>query len=124
MTNIVLGTISIDCRNAELLANFYAKLLGWDKFYAFGCTAIRNKEGVIFLFLQADDFDYVPPVWPEEPGLPQKQIHFDFQVEDLQAAENHALSLGAKKAEAQYGGDDFVTYFDPEGHPFCLCIAE
>jgi len=29
--------------------------------------------------------------------------------------------IGAVKAESQYGGDDYVTMFDPEGHPFCLC---
>ena len=124
MSNIVLGSISIDCRNAEMLCNFYAELLGWEKFYMYGSAAIRSKDGVIFYFLQADDFDFVRPVWPEEPGLPQKQMHFDFEVEDLHAAENFALSLGAKKADAQYGGDNFVTYFDPEGHPFCLCVAE
>ena len=31
------------------------------------------------------------------------------------------MELGAIKAAAQFGGDDYVTLLDPEGHPFCLC---
>jgi hypothetical protein len=32
-----------------------------------------------------------------------------------------AIKLGATKSAAQYGGEQFVTMLDPEGHPFCLC---
>ena len=48
-------------------------------------------------------------------------MHFDFQVEDVAAAVRRAVALGAVKAAAQFGGDDFVTLLDPAGHPFCLC---
>jgi hypothetical protein len=77
-------------------------------------------------FMQSD-FDYIPPVWPEEPGKQQKQMHFNFQVDDLPAAVVGAIKLGATKAAAQYGGnpcdggEHFITMIDPEGHPFCLC---
>ena len=64
---------------------------------------------------------YVPPVWPEEPGKQQKQMHFNFQVDDLPAVANEAIRLGATKAAEQFGGEHFVTMLDPEGHPFCLC---
>ena len=46
---------------------------------------------------------------------------FDFAVDDLHAAVLQAEALGACKAENQFGGNEFVTMFDPEGHPFCLC---
>jgi hypothetical protein len=67
------------------------------------------------------DFEYIPPVWPEEPGKQQKQMHFNFQVDDLPSAVEDAIKLGATKAAAQYGEEHFVTMLDPEGHPFCLC---
>ena len=65
--------------------------------------------------------EYIPPVWPEEPGRQQKQMHFNFQVDDLPSAVEEAIRLGAVKAASQYGGEQFVTMIDTEGHPFCLC---
>ena len=51
-------------------------------------------------------------------------MHFDFQVPDVKAAVEYAVSLGAVKASQQFGGDEFVTMIDPAGHPFCLCAEE
>ncbi|MCL1964375.1 MAG: hypothetical protein FWF69_04865 [Firmicutes bacterium] len=72
-----------------------------------------------FLFVREED--YTPPVWPEEPGKQQKQLHFDFQVPDVGAAVRYAESIGATKSKAQFGGEYFVTVFDPDGHPICFC---
>lgn len=116
---ILLGNVGVDCKDALILQDFYGDLLGWEKCILFDCPAVVDPNGVVFLFDEEDD--YVPPVWPEEPGEQQKQMHFDFQVDDLPSAVREAEALGAKKAASQYGGDHFVTMFDPEGHPFCLC---
>ncbi len=116
-----LGNVAVDCKDARKLQGFYAELLGWEKRELYGCPAVRSQSGVVFLFLAADDFDFARPVWPEEPGKQQKQMHFDFQVYDLPAAVREAELLGAVKAGSQYGGGHWVTMFDPEGHPFCLC---
>jgi hypothetical protein len=116
-----LGNVAIDCKDAQKLQNFYFELLGWEKLKMYGCPAVRGQNGIVFLFMSASDFDYMKPVWPEEPGKQQKQMHFDFQVDDLQNAVIEAQAIGAVKAENQYGGNDWVTMFDPEGHPFCLC---
>jgi len=116
-----LGNVGVDCKDAQKLQNFYAELLGWGKSIMYGCPAVSDRNGIVFLFDASDDYDYTPPVWPEEPGKQQKQMHFDFQVDDLPAAVIEAEALGAVKAGSQYGGDHFVTMFDPEGHPFCLC---
>lgn len=121
MKGICLGNIAIDCKDAQKLQNFYAELLGWEKFDMYDCPAVRSKNGIVFLFMPADDFDYIRPVWPEKCGKQQKQIHFDFQVDDLPTAVKQAETFSAVKAEDQYGGDNWVTMFDPEGHPFCLC---
>jgi len=124
MKMIKLGNIAVDCKNANTLSNFYEKLLGWQKFVLYGSLALKSEEGVVLLFLQADDFEYTAPVWPEEPNKPQKQIHFDFVVDHLADTVEYAISLGAKKAEQQYNENLFVVMFDPEGHPFCMCVAD
>lgn len=118
---VCLGNVAIDCKDALKLQNFYVGILGWEKCEMYGCPAIKSENGIVFLFMQADDFDYVKPVWPEESGKQQKQVHFDFQVDDLSEAVTQAEAIGAVKAEKQYGGNDWVTMLDPEGHPFCLC---
>jgi catechol 2,3-dioxygenase-like lactoylglutathione lyase family enzyme len=118
--NLTIGDISIDCKNPEQTRGFYAKLLGWEQRTMYGCPAIIADNGLVFLFMGCD-FDYIPPVWPEKPGEQQKQMHFNFQVDDLSAAVEEAIRLGAIKVAAQFGGEHFVTMLDPEGHPFCLC---
>lgn len=115
-----VGDISIDCRNPDLTRDFYHSLTGWEKRVMYGCPALIAENGLVILFMQCD-FDYISPVWPEETGKQQKQMHFNFQVSDLPAAVEEAIKLGATKAMAQYGGYHFITMFDPEGHPFCLC---
>ena len=117
---ICIGNIAIDCKDAAILRNFYAELLGWDSCIMYNYPALRNQLGLVLLFMEAD-FQYVKPVWPEEIGKQQKQMHFDFQVDDLLTAVLQAVTLGACKSESQFGSNDFVNMFDPEGHPFCLC---
>lgn len=117
---ICLGNIAIDCKDAVRLRSFYAEILGWDACIMYNCPALRSQLGLVLLFMEAD-FEYAKPVWPEDIGKQQKQMHFDFQVDDLLAAVLQAEALGACKAESQFGGNDFITMFDPEGHPFCLC---
>lgn len=116
---IALGNVMVDCEDEEKLQAFYADLLGWERCRLFGRPAVRSKNGIVFLFIQEPG--YVRPVWPEEPGKQQKQLHFDFQVPDVPELVQKAERLGAVKAGAQFGGDDFVTMLDPSGHPFCLC---
>jgi hypothetical protein len=53
-----------------------------------------------------------PPTWPD-PAVPQ-QFHLDIMVEDVAAAGQRVLALGAAKLV----GED--VYADPAGHPFCL----
>lgn len=116
---VLLGNVMVDCGDAAKLQRFYGELLGWEMCELFEKPAVRSASGVVFLF--AKEEDYVRPVWPEETGRQQKQMHFDFQVDDVTEAVKRAQELGAVKAAAQFGGSDFVTMLDPAGHPFCLC---
>ncbi len=120
---IVLANLTIDCSDENRLCDFYHNLFGWEKREMFGHPAVASADGQhVLLFAQEEDF--VPPVWPEEPGKQQKQIHLDVQVPDVAAAVSYAQSIGAVKAEAQFGGEHFVTVFDPDGHPICLCAKD
>ena len=65
--------------------------------------------------------NHVPPVWPD--GAQQQQIHLDLHVDDLQAAHEEAISLGArllKPADDPEAAEGHQVYADPAGHPFCL----
>jgi predicted enzyme related to lactoylglutathione lyase len=65
--------------------------------------------------------NHVQPDWPD--GTPQ-QIHLDLWVEDLDAAHEQAMSLGARllqPAGDRHAASGFQVYADPAGHPFCLC---
>ena len=116
---VVLGNVMVDCDDERKLQRFYGELLGWEMCELFARPAVSSSSGIVFLFIE--EKDYVPPVWPEDTGKQQKQMHFDFQVDNVAEMVKKAESLGAKKAESQFGGSDFVTMFDPAGHPFCLC---
>lgn len=100
--------INIDCKKTNLLRKFYAQFTDWDQ--DFHWSALIADNGLAVHFMECDgDFDYAPPVWPEESGKQQKQMHFNFQVDDLQSAVEEAIRLGATKSAAQYGGEYFVT---------------
>ncbi len=116
---VTLGNIMVDCDDELKLQTFYGELLGWEKCKLFGRPAIKSSNGIVFLFIEEPN--YIRPAWPEEDGKQQKQMHFDFQVDNVLMMEKKAESLGATKANDQFGGDDFITMIDPAGHPFCLC---
>ena len=63
----------------------------------------------------------VPPEWPN--GTPQ-QIHLDLYVDNIKAAHDEAMSLGARlltRPQDIESTDGHQVYADPAGHPFCLC---
>jgi len=65
--------------------------------------------------------DHVRPDWPD--GEPQ-QLPLDLYVDNIQAAHEHAISVGAtllKPAEDVTASEGFQVYAEPSGHPFCLC---
>ena len=99
---IVFGDVLVDCKDALRLRSFYAELLGWEPCELYGSPAVRSGNGIVFLFV--GDEDYVPPVWPEQAGKQQKQMHFDFQVSDVPEAVRKAESLGVVKSDGKFVG--------------------
>jgi uncharacterized glyoxalase superfamily protein PhnB len=120
---ISLTHIFVDCKEPLILQEFYHRLTGLEKRSMYNSPGLVISNDLMLMF-SACDFEFVPPIWPEEEGKQQKQIHLDFGVEDLDAAVEYAVELGAIKAPNQYGGNKWVTFFDPEGHPFCLGVDD
>ncbi len=114
-----LETVNIDCADAEAMAAFYSRLLGWEITHRDSdFILMRDPRGGTGLSFQARE-DYRPPVWPEQPGGQDKMMHLDIRVDDLDAAVAHALASGAQLA-AHQEREDLRVMLDPAGHPFCL----
>jgi catechol 2,3-dioxygenase-like lactoylglutathione lyase family enzyme len=123
--------VCLDCADAEALAAFYGRLLGWEitgrdgantRKGGAGWINMRDPAGGVGLNFQAEEW-YEPPVWPEQPGAQAKMLHFEVRVDDLDVAVAHAVAAGARVADHQpedRAQDRLRIMLDPAGHPFCL----
>ena len=112
------GSVVLDCPDPTVLAGFYARLFEWSPAEVDDGNSWATLEGpgVKVEFQRADDF--LAPTWPK-PERPQ-MFHLDLTVDDLPAAHDRALELGARHLDTQ---GSFRVYADPAGHPFCLCAS-
>lgn len=130
-----LGAVCVDCGDADELATFYSRLLGWEIGYRntndpggtgeAGWVTLQSPEGHTGLCFQGED-NYEPPTWPEQPNTQAKMMHFEIPVEDLDDAVALAVAAGAVIAPNQPQDRDLTTLrvvLDPAGHPFCLFPA-
>lgn len=116
--------VCLDCADANELAQFYGRLLGWDVSARDGAgwVALRDPAGGVGMNFQAEAW-YEPPVWPEQPGAQTKMLHFEIEVDDVEAAVAYAVAIGARVAPHQppdRSRDELCIMLDPAGHPFCL----
>ncbi|MDK1475746.1 VOC family protein [Streptomyces sp. 549] len=128
MATITMGVTVLDCPDPRALAGFYGAVLGWELAEApFGSelddwAELHGPDGRALAFQRAEN--HQPPVWPSTDRPQQLHLDFDVPREQMDEAEQHVLSLGAKLLEGDDGGKrDFRVYADPAGHPFCLCVA-
>ncbi|NYE94436.1 putative enzyme related to lactoylglutathione lyase [Psychromicrobium silvestre] len=118
MTIARFPVVVLDCPDPKSLSEFYGALLDWKVEQSEDWCSVRADYGASIDFQQVENF--TPPQWPGQE-VPQ-QIHLDFTVDDLDAAEVATLALGATKHEYQ-PGTSFRVFLDPAGHPFCLCVG-
>ena len=113
-----LDLVILDCADPRTLAQFYAAVLGWEIVdEGDDWATVRGGVGAGIGFQRADD--YRAPSWPDD-DIPQ-QSHFDFDVLDLDAAQQAVLALGATDTGMPEGNRArFRVFLDPAGHPFCL----
>jgi catechol 2,3-dioxygenase-like lactoylglutathione lyase family enzyme len=120
----VTGT-NIDAPDANALADFYRRLLGW--------TTRTEEPGWVVIQPGSSDqacggtlnfqteSRFVRPVWPAGPGDQQMMMHLEIKVDDLEASVAHAVAQGATLAGFQ-PQEDVRVCLDPAGHPFCLYL--
>lgn len=120
--------VCLNCADADELARFYGRLLGWEISASDGAGWIqmRDPAGGVALNFQAERW-YRPPVWPEQPDGQDKMLHFEIEVDDVHAAVAHAVAAGARGAPYQPPDRSPLqlrVMLDPAGHPFCLYADE
>lgn len=118
---IAVDMVVLDTDDPGGLSRFYCGLLGLeveeeDEDWVTLGSADGRSSGVRLAFQLA--INYRRPTWPSAE-VPQ-QYHLDLRVENLEAASAYAESLGATRLR-NAGGESYVVFTDPSGHPFCLC---
>ena len=112
-------TVVFDASDLSSESSFWASVLGGsveaeDDWHT---VMVEGQPGVSVQLAPG----HVPPEGPN--GSPQ-QIHLDLIVDDIHAAHEEVVSLGARVlqlADDPDAASGFQVYADPAGHPFCLC---
>jgi len=109
------GSLSLDCADPAALGAFWAAMLdGEVAFSSPDFVAVRTPASWVSA-VRVDG--YTAPGWGDGAA---KQMHIDLSVDDLDAAQEQALALGARLADPQPQPDRWRVLLDPAGHPFCL----
>ncbi len=110
-------SLPVDCADAELLAEFWAEVLGWKIVHRGGYgVSIGREPGSAFQL----DFRVVPDVKREK-----NRLHLDINPtdRDQEAELGRLLELGAVPVDVSQGEVSWHVLADPEGNEFCLCRA-
>jgi catechol 2,3-dioxygenase-like lactoylglutathione lyase family enzyme len=122
MPRLTLTGTNIDAPDANALADFYRRLLGWTtRAEEPGWVIIQPAGGGGGRLSFQTESRYVRPVWPAGPGDQQMMMHLEIAVDDLEASVAHAVAQGATLAGFQ-SQEDVRVCLDPAGHPFCLFL--
>jgi Glyoxalase-like domain len=115
----VRTVVVFDAADLSAESAFWAAMLDGHVFEDDGWHSVVDAAGEWRIGVQLAP-NHVPPQWPD--GVPQ-QVHLDLHVEDVKAAHDDALRLGARllRAAPDLDSDEGnQVYADPAGHPFCI----
>ncbi len=117
-----LLSVVFECADPDEEARFWEAVLGYARHHASPdwVTIVDSADKTKRLSFQRVD-DHVEPTWPAR-DRPQ-QAHVDLLVEDLGAADERVIALGARRLTDDaviHDEESFRVYADPAGHPFCL----
>ncbi|WP_374777355.1 VOC family protein [Streptomyces sp. NBC_01310] len=114
---IRLLSFDFDCPDPAELARFYGDALDLPVLYRSDDFVLLGREGAPGLgFVRQAGFR--SPAWPDPAH--SKQAHLELGVDDLDAAQERMLALGAVLPSFQPRPDVWRVLLDPAGHPFCL----
>jgi catechol 2,3-dioxygenase-like lactoylglutathione lyase family enzyme len=113
-----LAMVTLDAPDAAALGEFYSAVLGWP--IAHSDVNYAMLSGPSHALGIGTIPDYQRPHWPDDG---HKQFHLDLAADDVQAAADRCVELGATRADPQ-PGETWVVLIDPAGHPFCISDAK
>jgi catechol-2,3-dioxygenase len=110
-----IASLVVDAADAELLAQFWAGMLGWQVVNRGTYGVSIGVEGSPFEI----DFRFVP----DRPKPAKNRLHLDVKPlnRDQQAELDRLLALGARQVDVGQGDQNWYVLADPEGNEFCLC---
>ncbi|WP_405761111.1 VOC family protein [Streptomyces sp. NBC_00045] len=130
MTVSKTTVLVLDSAEPELLARFYAELLGATAGPAPDDGELLLVTGPAGAVLGVRrDPDHVPPSWPPPEDSRQAHLRILVAASCLDEAEREAVALGARPVAAEDGGhrpDSRTTvrrYADPAGHAFVIAAV-
>lgn len=107
----LMAAVTIDCRDVELLLEFWSKLLQVEN---------RGRQGPFGFLGSAPGRSVV--IWLQEvpePKAGKNRVHLDFSVPDLETAEQRVVELGGSLGgRHRWEGYEWRTCRDPEGNEF------
>ncbi|GAA4662235.1 VOC family protein [Streptomyces chumphonensis] len=116
----------LDSTDPEVLAEFYAKLLGGEARLGRHPDFIEivGPDGTALTIQR--DHGFAPPTWPRPEESQQSHLHLLVAQEDMDEAEREIISLGGRPLDTKDNGGahDTRLYSDPGGHPFALVARE
>ncbi|MFE5211981.1 VOC family protein [Streptomyces sp. NPDC056600] len=117
---LTLASVIIDAADLETEGAFWHRLLG-GPITTTPTHRFVQAPGLPVVVVQSAP-GHTAPGWPD--GASQ-QMHLDFVVEDLAAADRKATDAGATRLRptAEITSDTSAVYASPAGHPFCLRAA-
>lgn len=107
-----IDMVTIDCRNPQELAEFWAQAPGLEVLGDYGEFVLLGGSGSPVSL----GFQHVP-----EPRVGKNRVHIDLRGESPSAAAQRLESLGASiKDERSQPGLSWIVLTDPEGNEFCV----
>lgn len=119
--DIRFQVVAIDAADLDAVSSFWAGVLGGTVDVDDDWHMVIDADGTPRIGVQYAP-NHVRPEWPD--GDQQQQIHLDLWVDDLAAAHDEVMQLGAtllQEAPDLDAVEGWQVYADPAGHPFCLC---
>ena len=113
MSNLTVGTIMVDCRDLDVMVDFWGSLLGIEKKatypqYVWIGRIAENGPALAF--------QKVP-----EAKTGKNRVHLDMHAPDVAAAVTRVEALGGSRVANHSSGDFHWTICaDPEGNEFCI----
>ena len=90
-----VAAVSLDCRDHEELARFYADLLAGTLLWTHESSAAVGSDGLVLVMQRIED--YQPPTWPGT-----SIVHLDLNgAAEIGELERRAVALGARRAQTQ-----------------------